>query len=136
MLMTDPLSECTMWIAIDDATTDNGCLWGVPGSHREMPNKYHQVTRDEETGHLREVRKLISAEYDTSKAIPIPVSAGSIVLFHGNFTHYSTDNNSEKSRNAYVLHFVEGMYKWKHTNRIKRDNPEECGGIVFRNLEI
>lgn len=25
---------CTIWIALDDATTENGCLYFVPGSHR------------------------------------------------------------------------------------------------------
>ena len=29
-----PLETCTVWIAIDPATPDNGCLRVVPGSHR------------------------------------------------------------------------------------------------------
>jgi phytanoyl-CoA hydroxylase len=33
-LITEPrLSTMAIWIALDNATLDNGCLWGVPGSH-------------------------------------------------------------------------------------------------------
>ena len=29
-----PRAHLTAWIGLDDATTENGCLWYVPGSHR------------------------------------------------------------------------------------------------------
>ena len=33
-LITEPrLSTRAIWLALDNATLDNGCLWGVPGSH-------------------------------------------------------------------------------------------------------
>lgn len=32
-LITNPLSTLGIWIAIEDATLENGCLWGVPKSH-------------------------------------------------------------------------------------------------------
>ena len=28
-----------MWIALEDATEDNGCLWSVPGSHKWYNNE-------------------------------------------------------------------------------------------------
>ena len=34
---SDPLSCYGIWFAIEDATLDNGCLWAVPGSHKEHP---------------------------------------------------------------------------------------------------
>lgn len=34
-LYTEPLgSVMGVWIALEDATLDNGCLWFIPGSHR------------------------------------------------------------------------------------------------------
>jgi phytanoyl-CoA hydroxylase len=32
-LITDPLSVCGIWISLDSASKENGCMWGVPGSH-------------------------------------------------------------------------------------------------------
>ena len=39
-LTTKPLSCCGIWIALDSATIENGCMWGVPGSHKNDPNFY------------------------------------------------------------------------------------------------
>jgi hypothetical protein len=36
------------WMALDDATVDNGCLWVLPGSHRRgviYPNREHSDER-------------------------------------------------------------------------------------------
>ena len=32
-----PLATCTVWIAIDEATVENGCLRYIPGSHKGAP---------------------------------------------------------------------------------------------------
>lgn len=37
-LITDPLSVCGIWVSLDSATKENGCMWGVPGSHLKKPN--------------------------------------------------------------------------------------------------
>ncbi len=37
-LITDPLSVCGIWISLDSASKENGCMWGVPGSHLKDPN--------------------------------------------------------------------------------------------------
>jgi len=39
-LITDPLSVCGIWISLDSASKENGCMWGVPGSHLKDPNQY------------------------------------------------------------------------------------------------
>jgi len=33
-LYTSPDSLVGFWIALDDATMENGCLWVIPGSHK------------------------------------------------------------------------------------------------------
>ena len=33
-LWTEPPSVVGFWFAIDDATTENGCMWALPGGHR------------------------------------------------------------------------------------------------------
>src|SRR5918911_76139 len=33
-LYTEPLSVTGLWFALEDATTENGCLWAIPGGHR------------------------------------------------------------------------------------------------------
>lgn len=39
-LYTDPYPTCIgLWLALDDATIENGCLWVRPGSHNNFPNE-------------------------------------------------------------------------------------------------
>ena len=36
-LYTDPVTVTGLWVALEDATVDNGCLWALPGGHRTVP---------------------------------------------------------------------------------------------------
>lgn len=35
-LYTDPPTCKGLWLALEDATITNGCLWAIPGSHKGM----------------------------------------------------------------------------------------------------
>ena len=90
------------WIALDDATTENGCLWVVPGSHREgilHPFKDHERpdefdTSDEAYG------------FDARVAVPVEVNTGDVVFFNGYLLHRSLKNRSNGTRRALVNHYM------------------------------
>ena len=76
------------WIALDDATIDNGCIWVLPGSHRTgmiHPTRPH--SRVEEFDHSDE-----AYGFDESAAVPVEVRAGSVVFFNGYLLHRSFRN--------------------------------------------
>jgi phytanoyl-CoA hydroxylase len=92
------------WIALDDATVDNGCLWVIPGSHKagilwemeEQENPDFDCT-DESVGF----------PYKDEDAIPVEVPAGSIVFFNGYTLHRSLPNVTEdRYRRALVNHYM------------------------------
>ena len=89
------------WIALDDATVENGCLWILPGSHRMgylYPQKPH--TNLDEFDYAEE-----SYGFDDSKEIPVEVKAGSVVFFHGYMLHRSRKNRSKIYRRVLVNHY-------------------------------
>ncbi len=89
------------WIALDDATVDNGCLWAVPGSHRMgylWPTRPHG--RPDEFDPSDE-----AFGFDEEGATPIEVAAGSVVFFNGNLLHRSMRNRSTGRRRALVNHY-------------------------------
>jgi ectoine hydroxylase-related dioxygenase (phytanoyl-CoA dioxygenase family) len=56
------------WIAMDDATVENGCLWVIPGSHRHgiiWPQRAHNDRRFDCTG------EAISYPYTDDDAVPV-----------------------------------------------------------------
>jgi phytanoyl-CoA hydroxylase len=136
-LITDPLSVCGVWISLDSATKENGCMWGVPGSHVKGPNQFMRL-RENDKGEMEtymDPPTEAAEKYDEAGAVPLEVSPGSIVLLHGSFLHYSKPNTSDKQRHAYTLHIVEKNYKYSEDNWIRRQKDELCEGNTFRTLE-
>jgi phytanoyl-CoA hydroxylase len=89
------------WIALDDATIDNGCLWVMPGSHRNgylWPTKMHE--RPDEFDFADE-----AYGFDESASVPVEVKAGAVVFFNGYLLHRSFKNRSDGSRRALVNHY-------------------------------
>ncbi|MGX9357418.1 phytanoyl-CoA dioxygenase family protein, partial [Roseobacteraceae bacterium S113] len=89
----DGTDMITAWIAITDATLENGCLQAIPGLPGLLP-------------HCPQVQTAIApGQIDESKAQPLPVAAGGVVLFHPLVPHASLPNRSEGFRWSFDLRF-------------------------------
>lgn len=130
-MATDPQSVCGIWVSLDEATLENGCLSGVPGSHLTPPNQHMRVRKIPDADGMEAMMEPEEPtyEYSTEGAVPFEVKAGSIVLLHNQFVHFSAPNTSEKQRSAYTMHVVERAdgYDYSELNWIRRTNPEICG---------
>ncbi len=95
-------SLCGAWIALDDATVDNGCLWTLPGRHRPgVLYPTHPHDRPEEWDHTEALVGL-----DLSGAVPIEAERGSVVFFNGYLPHMSKRNRTGSYRRAFVSHYM------------------------------
>lgn len=119
-LYTDPPTCTGLWLALEDATLTNGCLWAIPGSHKG--GLLRRFIRDESGIHFDKP----VPSYEEKDFVPIEVKSGSLVLLHGDVIHRSSENNSPTSRHAYSLHVVdtEGC-KWVEDNWIRRNVEPE-----------
>lgn len=118
-LATDPPSVVGLWLALEDATIENGCLWGLPGSHKNgVLRKF--VRKDD--GNVEFEGQLPDYGNDLKGFEPIEVSAGSLVILHGANVHASKTNASSDSRHAFSVHVVEGTpdVKWCEHNWLQR----------------
>jgi phytanoyl-CoA hydroxylase len=119
-------SLCGVWIALDDATVDNGCLWVLPGSHAHgviWPSKPHG-TRDFDEG-----RESFGFPESADRAVPVEVEAGGVVFFNGYLLHRSLPNRSpDRFRRALVNHYMsaESLLPWDWDGRLAatRDNRD------------
>jgi ectoine hydroxylase-related dioxygenase (phytanoyl-CoA dioxygenase family) len=105
-------SLTAVWLALDDATADNGCLWVIPGSHR--PGVLHPVRahRDPRFDHTPEA---YGFEHGDDDAVPVELEAGSAVVFSGYLLHRSFPNNHPyRLRRALVNHYLsaESLLPW------------------------
>jgi ectoine hydroxylase-related dioxygenase (phytanoyl-CoA dioxygenase family) len=101
------------WIALDDATIENGCLWVIPGSHKDgllWPQHDHEDRRFDCTG------EAYGFPYKDEDAIPVEVKAGSIVFFNGYLLHRSFPNRAQSGyRRVLVNHYMsaESLLPWQ-----------------------
>ncbi len=114
-LWTEPQSVVGLWIALEDATQENGCLWAVPGGH-VLPAK-NRFRRD---GDGTRMEVFDESPYDTSQAVPLEVKAGTVIVLHGTLPHASAPNTSDKSRHAYTLHILDSSADYPADNWLQR----------------
>ena len=138
-LYTTPRQTCLgLWLALDDATLHNGCLWVRPGSQKEpvrrqfLRNPKHQINKEEPkltfqihdenpnvtwegsypksvaVESLGDEKKEESTEVSSMNFVPVEVKAGDLVVFGGALDHFSLPNFSEEQRHTFQLHLVEG----------------------------
>lgn len=82
-------------IAVDQATTENGCLHIVPGSHQLGNLKAQRYAPGE-----------IEQKIDISSAIPCLACPGDVILFTSYTVHGSTPNTTNHPRRSYINGFV------------------------------
>ena len=119
-----------VWIAIDDATVENGCLWVIPGSHKHgilWPQRAHNDTRFDCAG------EVYRHPYSDDDAVPVEMRAGSVLLFNGYLMHRSLPNRSQGAyRRSFSNHYMsaESFLPWHQP----KDKPVGMGRLDFRDI--
>lgn len=102
---TGPMQHLTCWVGLDDATTENGCLYYVPKSH-----KWGLLDKPELAGNMQGLLDYLTPEQKTEfKPIPIELKKGYASFHHPLMVHGSYENKSDSARRAFVLNvFADG----------------------------
>ena len=87
------------WLAISEATLDNGCLRVLAGSHQEP---VHEHVPDRRPGANLGYVEIV--DHDMSAAEPVLIQPGDLLVFHSHLMHSSKDNESQGIRAAMVFH--------------------------------
>lgn len=96
---TKPMQHLTCWVGLDDATTENGCLYYVPGSHC-----WGLLDRPALAGDMNGLMEFLSEDQKAQfKPIPIELKKGYATFHHPLLVHGSYENKSDRSRRAFVL---------------------------------
>ncbi|HEU4480194.1 MAG TPA: phytanoyl-CoA dioxygenase family protein [Pyrinomonadaceae bacterium] len=116
-LYTDPINIVGLWLALEDATIENGCLWAIPGGHR-LGLKSRWIRTPE--GMRFDV--FDEQPWPEEKLEPLEVTRGTLIVLHGLLPHKSLANRSNKSRHAYTFHFISGKSKYAEDNWLQVPN--------------
>jgi phytanoyl-CoA hydroxylase len=124
-LYTEPESCIGFWLAIDEATLENGCMEFIPGEH-EGPLR--RLFRRKEGGGT-EMVELSEDPYPEERRVAAPAAVGDLVIFSGRAPHMSRANRSMKSRMAYTLHMIEKSAHYPSWNWLQRPETMPLKGF-------
>jgi phytanoyl-CoA hydroxylase len=118
-------SSLTLWIALDDADEETGCIEYVPGSQHTTTDKVEtslsffsapdgpkqQQQQQQQESHRRSLPADVAA---TTPIVRQPCPAGHAILHHQDVWHGSGPNQSTtRHRRALVTHYLNGQVQWK-----------------------
>jgi phytanoyl-CoA hydroxylase len=127
----EPQQYLTIWLALTDATVDNGCPWVAPGAHRTGTLAH---------SYLHPLGLQCFADHPDATAAP--VRAGGAVVFSSLTPHRTGPNTTEAVRKTYILQFApDGVEVLRGdpgqdspTSRALQNDPD-CQYLVLRDGE-
>jgi len=88
----------TAWVAIDEATLENGCMRFLPGSHKGGLVEHAPLPGQEHNLSPRDV--------DLSSEVVVTCKSGDVALFHTLTLHHSLPNHTDQWRRSFICHYI------------------------------
>ena len=105
------------WSAIDAADKENGCLYVIPGSHKDGVREHKELGGSQQG----EFKQAEGARDEDGVAVEIP--AGAVIWFNSQVLHKSTDNHSSRFRRANIAHYISATAEWTRPEAINKKRP-------------
>lgn len=105
-----PADLVSAWVALDDATVDNGAMWMVPGSHRWGDVGKHLQTGPDYMPYLTDPGVLPAGADPTP--VPFEIQKGQVGYHHCLTWHGAYPNRSERKRRAIAVHYMPGHVRY------------------------
>jgi phytanoyl-CoA hydroxylase len=106
----------SIWVALDRATLANGCLWYIPGVHKQA--RYENAGIGANIGDLFRVYP----EWAHKKAVPAPCAAGAAVFHNGLVAHGAGANMTPSPRRAMTCAYMPDGSTFNGIKNVLRDD--------------
>ncbi len=98
-----PLASCTLWVALDDSSQENGCMRFIRGSHRTRTGFHHRL---DERPDLAFNRIVAEDQFDEALAADDVLEAGQMSIHDVYLIHGSRANRSAKRRAGFAIRYM------------------------------
>ena len=98
----EPYMVMSAWIAIDPATTSNGCVEVIPGSHRS----FIPLVESPDDASYGFDNMADPSRFDASDACPMQLQPGQFFIFNERLLHRSAANTSGARRLGLAVRFI------------------------------
>ncbi|MEV6019619.1 phytanoyl-CoA dioxygenase family protein [Streptomyces sp. f51] len=93
-----PMEALTVWLAVDESTTRNGCLRMIPGSHRLPLHKPSLRTDTDNMLFSASDETIVQEWIDKAGVVDIELRPGDVSIHHPHLLHHSEANTSARRR--------------------------------------
>jgi len=98
-----PLATCTVWVALDDSNTENGCMRYIPGTH--LGGHVYKHRKDDRPDLALDL-VLEKGEADIARARDVVLEAGQFSMHDVFLVHGSNPNHSPKRRAGLAIRYM------------------------------
>ena len=98
----EPMEVVTLWLAVDDATPENGCLRVIPGT---QAMQLHEMERRVDVPNVLN-SQIVPALVEADRAVDLVLSAGDVSVHHPNIIHGSNANTSGTTRTGLTIRYI------------------------------
>jgi ectoine hydroxylase-related dioxygenase (phytanoyl-CoA dioxygenase family) len=112
----------TCWLALDDATVDNGCMHVIPGSHRDprfqpagcdLSEEIHLAPKAQGPGEPGSLYDAVRT-WDVDRATPVELKAGECMFHHCLNYHMTPENVTNRPRRAFIMIYMPDGTRYNH----------------------
>jgi len=123
----------SVWMPLQEATLENGCMVFLPGSHKREITPHQSIGGDTRVHGL----EMLDA-VDEAKAVACPLPAGGATFHDARTMHFTGANRSQIPRRAYIIGFGRPAtpraearrFPWNEAKRTARDERSRAAGKV------
>ncbi len=124
----------SVWVPLQEATLENGCMHFVPGSHRRDVLPHRPINNDPRIHGLELEPDILEDATRGAVACPLPPGGAT---FHGGYTlHYAPANRSDIPRRALIMGASIGAtprerpvrFAWQESRRTAREERAAASG--------
>lgn len=105
-----PMDHVTVWVALDEAISENGCMQVVPGAHTDGLLHHEEVEYDTDIA-------LAGDDYDESDTVALPMEPGDVLFQHCLLPHYTAPNESDQWRRAMIVAYMRSRSRFTTDDR-------------------
>jgi chlorinating enzyme len=114
---------CTVWLAIDAASPENGSMGVIPGTHRNGFSEYETIDEKRENNIFPTQVK--PGQFDESQAVYFTLQPNQCSLHEGRIIHGAPPNTSPRRRAGYTMRY------FPTTSLVYPDSPRNAGHKIW-----
>jgi len=116
------MDHVTVWIALDEATPENGCMNVVPGAHKDGIMGHEAAAYDTDI-------VIADREFTREDAVALPMEPGDALFQHCLLPHFTAPNTTDRWRRALIMSYMDSR---SHFTQSDEERPDWVDSVPSR----